>query len=198
MRPNVVDSKLLREIGRVLGDFLSPCSTHSILKCEFKCDHDLTKRLVVPNGTTRIDDTEAKTVSPDIIVHHRNGKDNLLVIEVKKSSSSDNGDFDRKKLEAFGKPPFNYQYGLFLRLNVGSLDIADPELDWFPNPRNPMSEHLEFLKEMFEKFGLTHPRLMFGGLPSLSTSIFLTFPDRRLPFGLMGGCSCQPAGLVRA
>ena len=77
-----------------------------------------------------MDDTEAKTVFPDIIVHQRNKGENLQVIEVKKSSNPDDGDFDRRKLAAFVRPPFSYQHGLFLRLKVGSSN-TDYELDWF-------------------------------------------------------------------
>jgi hypothetical protein len=101
--------------------------------CEYNRDHDLTKQLDVPKDATRTDDTEAKTVFPDIIVHQRNKSENLLVIEVKKSSNPDDGDFDRRKLAAFVRPPFSYQHGLFLRLKVGSSN-TDHELDWFTYP----------------------------------------------------------------
>jgi hypothetical protein len=121
-----------RSISHKLAEYLQGEFQEWHVDCEYNRDHDLTKRLQVPTNTPRIDDTEAKTVFPDIIVHHRNEKENLLVIEVKKSSNSDNGDFDRKKLEAFVKPPFSYRYGLFLKLNVGGLDMADHELEWFP------------------------------------------------------------------
>ncbi|MDT3778260.1 hypothetical protein PJI16_11900 [Nitrospira sp. MA-1] len=121
-----------RSMSHKLAEYLQKEFRKWHVDCEYNRDHDLTKKLVVPNGTTRIDDTEAKTVFPDIIVHHRNENSNLLVIEVKKTSNPDNGNFDRRKLEEFIKPPFNYQYGLFLRLNVGVSDMADYELDWFP------------------------------------------------------------------
>lgn len=127
-----------RSLSHKLAEYLQGEFQGWHVDCEYNRDHDLTKRLKVPKGTTPIDDTEGKTVFPDIIVHHRNNNDNLLVIEVKKSSNPDNGDFDRKKLEAFVKPPFSYQYGLFLKLNVVGTEMANHELEWFPKSPPPV------------------------------------------------------------
>jgi len=77
-------------------------------------------------------------IIPDIIVHKRglNGSDNnLLVIEVKKSSNLDNGDWDTEKLSRFTSPVyennFNYQYGLFIRFTVGKM--PDFSIQWYQN-----------------------------------------------------------------
>jgi hypothetical protein len=65
-------------------------------------------------------DIEAKTVFPDIIVHKRGSNEhNLLVLEVKKSSSEDSkGLSDKEKLKALCEPPFKYKYAVFIRLIV--------------------------------------------------------------------------------
>jgi hypothetical protein len=66
--------------------------------------------------TVTSDDTEAKTVYPDIIVHWRNTNNNLLVIEIKKTNGSSE-EKDRQKLKAFVESDlFLYHFGIFLRL----------------------------------------------------------------------------------
>jgi hypothetical protein len=56
----------------------------------------------------------AKTVSPDIIVHSRgNNQNNLLVIEFKKGNR--NSDFDKKKLKEY-KRFLHYKYAVFIKL----------------------------------------------------------------------------------
>ncbi len=75
---------------------------------------------------------DADTLYPDIIVHQRGiQKNNLLVIEVKKSSNPDDGEFDKKKIRELMQQPFNYKFGLFLRIN---LDDENDNLEWIsPN-----------------------------------------------------------------
>lgn len=52
-------------------------------------------------------------VRPDIIIHKRGEADNLLVIEIKKKTSTDNRQ-DKIKLGAFTKDPFKYEHGLLV------------------------------------------------------------------------------------
>ena len=79
-----------------------------------------------------------RSVLPDIIVHKRgrNGSENnLLIIEVKKSSNQDDGAWDAEKLSRFTSSEkgnnYNYQYGVFVRFTVG----AEPSfsIQWFQN-----------------------------------------------------------------
>lgn len=74
-------------------------------------------------------ETSYRCVYPDIIVHKRgrNGpKNNLLVIEIKKSSSAIDGDWDAEKLTRFTSSmndnSFNYQFGSFVEFNVGETN----------------------------------------------------------------------------
>jgi len=65
----------------------------------------------------KIDDIEAKTVYPDIIIHRRNTNTNLIVIEVKKSNNP-NKKCDIAKLQAY-KSELEYTSCIFLKLKVG-------------------------------------------------------------------------------
>jgi hypothetical protein len=82
-----------------------------------------------------------RSVFPDIIVHKRgqNGSgNNLLVIEVKKSSNRKRGDWDAEKLSRFTSSEhenrFDYDYGAFVRFTVG----AQPSvcIQWYQNGQN--------------------------------------------------------------
>lgn len=77
-----------------------------------------------------------RCVYPDIIVHKRgyNGpENNLLIIEVKKSSNPNNGDWDMEKLSRFTSSEydnrFNYQYGAFIRFTV--RQHPNYSIQWF-------------------------------------------------------------------
>ena len=62
---------------------------------------------------------DADTIYPDIIVHNRGTQDNnILIIEVKKTSNRDTGDFDKEKIKELMNRPYNYKFGLFLRIKL--------------------------------------------------------------------------------
>jgi hypothetical protein len=86
----------------------------------------------------RIKDNNAHTVYPDIIVHKRgHNQNNLMIVEIKKSSNSDEKakEKDKLKLEKY-KEKFSYSYTLFLDIPTGEdfgskgigieLDDEDP------------------------------------------------------------------------
>lgn len=83
------------------------------------------------NNTVSIDDKDATTVFPDIIVHKRNKKKNLLIIEAKKSNNR-NLELDHKKLEIFtDNNQFNYSFGLNVIFQVKD-DFGKPIiLKWY-------------------------------------------------------------------
>lgn len=90
------------------------------------------KTINYDNNNVPIDDDNAKTVFPDIIVHKRNKPENLLVIEAKKSNNK-NLELDQKKLEIFTslERNFRYFYGLNLIFQVKS-DFGKPTiLKWY-------------------------------------------------------------------
>lgn len=65
----------------------------------------------------KINDSSAKTVFPDIIVHQRESRDNLIVIEAKKSATKKDRKCDINKLEMFIKK-FDYKFGFFIDFAV--------------------------------------------------------------------------------
>lgn len=85
----------------------------------------LTKRMNLPPRTdVASDDVTAKTVFPDINIHHR-GKEgpenNLLVIEMKKNSSEDGYDFE--KLSQYGSE-LDYQWGVYINITADGADCT--------------------------------------------------------------------------
>jgi hypothetical protein len=54
-------------------------------------------------------------IIPDIIVHKRNTDQNLLVIEMKKTTSQEEDRYDLHKLEAF-KEQLGYKYSVFFEI----------------------------------------------------------------------------------
>ena len=110
-----------RSITHRLAIFLQQEFDGWDVDCEYNRNidsRDLIKRLRPCSEPVQVDDTHAKTVYPDIIVHHRETGDNLLVIEVKKSTNPENQERDNEKLRAF-KEQLGYCYAIFLCLNTG-------------------------------------------------------------------------------
>lgn len=87
--------------------------------CEYNRDQFDIKRLDLPPRTDiSSDDLDAKTVFPDIIVHCRGTDQNIVVIEVKKSTNRERDDWDMRKLVAF-KEQLGYRIALFFRFQTG-------------------------------------------------------------------------------
>ena len=75
------------------------------------------------------EDKNALTIYPDIIIHKRKSPhNNLLVIEVKKSSNTIGEDFDIEKIKELMEPPYKYKFGLFLRIG---LQNESDKYKWF-------------------------------------------------------------------
>jgi len=87
--------------------------------CEFNRKGSLPKELhITVASDVPENDEDAKTVFPDIIVHHRGQRANLLVIEAKKSGRDDTR--DRQKLEAFkADEDYQYTYAVLMRFVTG-------------------------------------------------------------------------------
>ncbi len=118
-----------RSITHKLAEYLQQNLPEFNVDCEYNRFEGSIKKLELPKDEINWDDTEAKTVFPDIIIHKRGIQDkNILVIEVKKSSNTNPGDFDRNKLQRFRQEKYRYSYGLFLRID---LDGKNDELEWF-------------------------------------------------------------------
>lgn len=117
-----------RSISHRLASYLEPYFPGWNVDCEYNRNHDNPKRLDIKRRDTSSDDTQATTVFPDIIVHKRNTDENLLVIEIKKTSSRENDDYDLGKLNAF-KVQLEYSFAVFLKIKVGAQTGVD-SLEW--------------------------------------------------------------------
>lgn len=88
------------------------------------------------------DETEFTSIStyPDIIVHHRGtNRYNLLVVEVKKTSSRARPEHDLEKLvcftEATEENVYRYRYGAFVVLGTRNRAVEVPVVRWFQEGR---------------------------------------------------------------
>lgn len=120
-----------RSITHRLAMYLQEAFPAWDVDCEYNRNFDDPKRLDVmtDDGKAGADDTQGTTVFPDIIVHRRNTNDNLLVIEVKKSTSTRGDGRDAEKLNGF-RGQLRYGHAAFLKLRTGTDDIGVDRLDW--------------------------------------------------------------------
>ncbi|MCL4526703.1 MAG: hypothetical protein M1492_09625 [Gammaproteobacteria bacterium] len=87
--------------------------------CEYNRTGVDPKRINSLYLTVHTDDTNGKTVYPDVIAHIRGQDQNYLVVEFKKSSSSDSTESDFNKLRGYkGDASLKYEYALFIELAV--------------------------------------------------------------------------------
>lgn len=120
-----------RSISHKLACYLQQKLEHEgwDVDCEYNRHRDDPKRLNLSHLHPRsidIEDIQATTVYPDIIVHKRGTRENLLVIEMKKNSTEQGRARDYEKLRAF-KRELGYQHTLFLDI---STERKPPFLDW--------------------------------------------------------------------
>jgi Uma2 family endonuclease len=95
------------------------------------------------------DEIIKRNVYPDIIVHERGRNEensNLVIIEIKKSTSQEKSDFDIEKIKRYTSPKYenhlNYQLGAFILFQTGSDDISC-QIDWYVNGENKETWHIE-------------------------------------------------------
>lgn len=128
-----------RSISHMLAFYLKSQFSKWDVDCEYNKNHDDPKKIknlkyVLEEDERKnlIRDTDGITVYPDIIVHHRGTSENLLVIEIKKSTSrvkSDN--FDKKKLIGFSSDSkLMYRNAVFLKFKVGNDCFGLKEIAW--------------------------------------------------------------------
>ena len=103
-----------RSIAHRLGVHLNSVFEDWDVDCEYNRDgHEPKKLRLSDNCTNQSDQEEGSRVYPDIIVHRRNSSDNLLVIEVKKSTSKISRDCDLEKLREY-RSQLGYKHALFV------------------------------------------------------------------------------------
>jgi hypothetical protein len=83
-----------------------------------------------------------RSVYPDIIVHKRGSNaSNLLVMEIKKSSSNLSREFDIQKLKAYTRNEFKedilkYKYGVLVEIGVCDKSSEGQKTLWFSEGKN--------------------------------------------------------------
>jgi RNA-splicing ligase RtcB len=92
--------------------------------CEYNRDRHDPKRLDLPSRhDINSDDLDAKTVFPDIIIHRRGTDENVVVIEVKKSTNTESNEWDMRKLAAF-RDQLRYRVALFFSFRTGTTEVG--------------------------------------------------------------------------
>jgi len=117
-----------RSITHKLAEYIQILFPEWHVDCEYnRLGQDLSKSIV-----------EQGTSYPDIIIHHRNTKHNLLVIEAKVHSKDKRNKcdkagekLDKEKIKAYiEESNYKYLFGLWLCLHK---DCTKTKLDWFEN-----------------------------------------------------------------
>jgi hypothetical protein len=119
-----------RSISHRLAVYLQTQFSGWHVDCEYNRNHDDVKRLQLESRHATDQDIEAVTVFPDIIVHKRSTDENLLVIEMKKTTSRENCEYDIRKLRAF-KSELQYRFAAFVQLETGAGKAAVRTLEYF-------------------------------------------------------------------
>jgi hypothetical protein len=145
---NTNERTITHKLAEYLGDEFGSYS----VDCEYNRHLRGVKTVEIPNdlGNPDWEDTEAKTAFQDIIVHTRDSNlDNLLVIEVKKSSNSVSRELDTARLKSLGRVMegesfYGYSFGLFLDLSM-TKDRPDT-LEWYKRGNFELTSHFPELQ----------------------------------------------------
>jgi len=119
-----------RSISHKIAEYVQKKIPEWNVDCEYNRDMEHPKILGMSTEDTKTDDTGGRTVYPDIIIHKRRTKENLLIIEIKKSGIDEREDI--KKIQAFLKSDsYSYKFGLMLIINMDKESSKKYESLWF-------------------------------------------------------------------
>lgn len=118
-----------RTISHKLAEYLQKEFSGWNVDCEYNRKFEKIKKLQ-PEGIES-NDTDAKTVYPDIIIHRRNTENNLLIIEIKKNASGSGEREDKEKIMCF-MSEYHYKYGLFIDFKTGTEKVDVKNKEWLP------------------------------------------------------------------
>jgi hypothetical protein len=117
-----------RTISHIFANYLKSHFPGWNVDCEYNRNHDDPKRLNIQRRNVTSDDTQATTVYPDIIVHRRGTDQNLLVIEMKKTTNQESDDYDLGKLRAF-KQQLGYRFAVFIKVKTDGV-VGIDRVQW--------------------------------------------------------------------
>jgi hypothetical protein len=112
-----------RSISHKLAEYLQTQFPDWNVDYEYDKKGDAKKRLM---GIEKCRESETTIVYPDIIIHERNKKNNLLVIEIKTKNQDPTCDIEKLKLFT-SDTEYRYSFGLFIKFN----GTDQPSLDWY-------------------------------------------------------------------
>jgi hypothetical protein len=98
---------------------------------EVDCDYDRLgdRTLRMPHGViVSTDDHLGKSVYPDIVVHQRAIPNNLLAVEVRKTSNHQPVEHDQHKLRGLTDPHLWFAYGIGALLTLSKNNVGDVEI----------------------------------------------------------------------
>ena len=122
-----------RSIAHKLAEYLQEQFPDWNVDCEYNRKGIETKKL---EGIEECKEhRKSDIIYPDIIVHERNTKHNLLVIELKKNDPKFQCDIRKLELFTDTKGKFGYTLGLFIQFDDSRL-----ELKWFKDGKETNSE----------------------------------------------------------
>lgn len=117
-----------RCISQRFGMYLQAQLPKHHVDCEYNRDGIEPKRIGHLELHPDAEDTEGKTVFPDIIAHVRGTKQNYLIVEFKKSTSRVDRNIDRQKLSGY-KRDLKYEFALFVELATGG-QASVAQVEW--------------------------------------------------------------------
>jgi hypothetical protein len=98
---------------------------------EVDCDFDRLgpRTLNMPRGSiVSTDDHLGKSIYPDVVVHQRSVPNNLIAIEVRKTSNHQPVEHDRQKLRALTDPHIWFAYWIGVLLTLGKNNVTSVEV----------------------------------------------------------------------
>ena len=108
-----------RSLTHKLAEHLQAAFSDWNVDCEYNRLGNKVKRLPHPRPSTT-DDTEGRTIFPDIIVHRRQMNENLLAVEVKKTTNKLPGDEGKLCGLTALDGEYAYRLGLHLVIDCGN------------------------------------------------------------------------------
>lgn len=99
------------------------------LGAEPKRIHEIRTQLDSATGEPMAEDTIGRTVYPDVVIHRRGTDENLLVLELKKSSNPLPRSLDEDKIRAYrSEPQLGYQFGAYVEVPTGQAFGSSPSI----------------------------------------------------------------------
>jgi hypothetical protein len=115
-----------RSLSHKLAEYIASEFPDWNVDCEYNRDGHEPKRVQLEPVGVESDDTYGTTVFPDIIVHKRGERDNLLAIEIKKSNNPRGNGLDFRKLAAY-QEQLAYQHAVFICFDTGPVEFGVAE-----------------------------------------------------------------------